>query len=128
MSDDVTMEVPDDISVVGWFDRSVRPSSRKGNTVLVGHRDGASDPNGVFRNLGDMGTSDLIEVTDSSGRLTRYRVDSVKLLDRNQFANKATQIFATSGLHQLVLITCGGSYDADRGGYQANIVVTATRA
>lgn len=127
MTDAVTMQVPSDIQVVGWFDRSVTPISEIGNTVLVGHRDGAEDPNGIFRRLADVRSGDVIEVVDMAGRSIEYEVDSVELLGRAAFADSALSIFETDGVHQLVLVTCGGDYDRARGGYQANVVVYATR-
>ena len=34
-------------------------------------------------------------------------------------------VFSAAGDRRLVLITCGGPYDASRGGYQDNVVVVA---
>ena len=82
MTDAVTMQVPRDIGVVGWFDRSVVPISDIGNTVLVGHRDGADDPNGIFRRLSEVRQGDAITVRDMTGRAVAYAVDSVDLLSR----------------------------------------------
>lgn len=129
MSDAVTMQVPDDISVIGWFNRSVVPISEVGNTVLVGHRDGSQDPNGVFRRLEELRPGDDIRVRDLSGRRIDYEVSSVELVSNDDFALQAEDFFAVHGPHRLVLLTCGGTYDASRGGgYQANVVVVATRA
>ena len=127
LTDSITMQVPSDIQVVGWFDRSVTPISEVGNTVLVGHRDGANDPNGIFRRLADVSKGDLITVRDLKGRTLEYAVESVGLLGRSDFAGDAEEIFDTSGTHNLVLLTCGGEYDRSQGGYQANVVVYATR-
>lgn len=127
MTDAVTMQVPSDIKVVGWFDRSVLPIADIGHTVLVGHRDGSKDPEGVFRNLENVRVGDEINVRDLSGRLIDYVVTTVDLLSDDKFAQEAPWIFRVNGPHRLVLITCGGTYDRARGGYQANIVVTATR-
>ena len=127
MSDATTMQVPEDISVVGWFDRSALPIAEAGNTVLVGHRDGETDPNGVFRRLGDIGQGDAITVRDHSGRRIDYEVTHVDVLHDEVFARVAPDIFRTSGPHRLVLVTCGGTYDKDKGGYQANVVVMAKR-
>ena len=33
--------------------------------------------------------------------------------------------FAVDGQHKLVLISCGGYYDRNNGGYQDNVIVTA---
>lgn len=127
MTDAVTMQVPSDISVVGWFHRGVLPIAEFGHTVLVGHRDGESDPNGVFRNLGRVRPSDELTVRDQSGRLLRYGVTKVDVLGDRQFARRAPWVFRTDGPHRLVLITCGGTFDEARGGYQANVVVVAKR-
>jgi LPXTG-site transpeptidase (sortase) family protein len=127
MSDDTTMQVPADIDVVGWFDNSVLPIAESGHTVLVGHRDGSEDPDGVFRNLGDVRIGDGITVRDLSGRRIEYSVTSVDTMSDERFAARAHHIFRKHGVHRLILITCGGSYDAARGGYQANVVVVATR-
>lgn len=127
MSDATTMQVPEDIAVVGWFDRSVLPIAEVGHTVLVGHRDGAIDPNGVFRRLGEIGEGDAITVRDHSGRRIDYEVTRVDVLHDEVFAQMAPRIFQTSGPHRLVLITCGGAYDGEKGGYQANVVVMAER-
>lgn len=128
MTDAVTMQVPSDIKVIGWFDRSVFPISDNGHTVLVGHRDGARNPNGVFRNLENVREGDVVKVRDQSGRLVDYEVATVELVSDKQFAEKAAWIFRVNGPHRLVLITCGGTYDRTRGGYQANVVVIAKRA
>jgi len=127
MTDEVTMQVPSDIRVIGWFDRSVVPLAEQGNTVVVGHRDGVDDPEGVFRRLGELSLGDEITVENLSGRGIEYVVSDVRVLDRTAFAAQATKIFATDGPHRLVLMTCGGEYDSSQGGYQANVVVTAKR-
>jgi LPXTG-site transpeptidase (sortase) family protein len=127
MTDATTMQVPSDISVVGWFDDSVLPISTAGNTVLVGHRDGVEDPNGVFRHLGDLQKGDLVEVEDLSQEHLEYEVTRVDVIGRDEFAGEAPWIFNRIGKHHLVLLTCGGSYDASRGGYQANVIVVAKR-
>jgi LPXTG-site transpeptidase (sortase) family protein len=128
MSDSVTMQVPSDISTIGWFDRSVLPTSDTGHTVLAGHKDGVSDPNGVFRNLGNVLEGDVVKVLDQSGRRMSYEVTKVEVLGNQQFAQEAPWIFKREGEHRLVLITCGGDFDESRGGYQANVVVVAKRA
>lgn len=127
MSDATTMEVPEDISVIGWFDRSSTPIAESGHTVVVGHRDGATDPNGVFRRLGDIQEGSAITIRDGTGRRIDYQVTHVDVLHDEVFAQTAPEIFRKDGPHRLVLLTCGGSYDADKGGYQANVVVMAER-
>ena len=125
MQDEVTMEVPEDISVVGWFRYSPTPLSGIGTTVLVGHRDGATDPNGVFRNLDKIEPGDRVTVIDEDGTRWRYEVSDTELLDSAQFATAAEGIFDIEKEARLILITCGGEYIQSDGGYQSNTVVTA---
>lgn len=128
MMDEATMEVPEDIRTVGWFLHSAHPGSARGSTVLVGHRDGTTDPNGVFRRLADLQRGQAILVEDSSGSTWEYTVASVDLLAGPVFADRAPLLFDIGREQRLVLLTCGGSYDAQRGGYQATVVVTADPA
>ncbi len=127
MSDSVTMQVPSDISTIGWYPQSVLPISDLGHTVLAGHKDGVSDPNGVFRNLGNLLEGDAVKLQDQSGRRMNYEVTKVEVLENERFAQQAPWIFKREGAHRLVLITCGGAFDESRGGYQANVVVVAKR-
>jgi LPXTG-site transpeptidase (sortase) family protein len=125
MADDITMEVPKDISVVGWFMHSALPGADAGSTVLVGHRDGRKDPNGVFRHLEQVNRGDLLVVWNESGQRHTYRVHSNELVSRADFPQRAPDLFRLNGAQRIVLLTCGGSYDGAAGGYQANVVVTA---
>lgn len=125
MADAVTMEVPRDIRTVGWFMHSVPMSGSRGSTVLVGHRDGRADPNGVFRNLEHLDRGDRLQVWDDRGRRWEYRVHSIELLSHTVFAQRARELFSQFGVTRLILLTCGGEYARADGGYQANVVVTA---
>jgi sortase (surface protein transpeptidase) len=126
MADETTMEVPEDIQIVGWFRYSARPGSDIGTQVLVGHRDGRLDPNGVFRNLGELTPGTSITVRDRAAKDWVYSVDGVQVLNREDFALAAPLIFTGLGPPRLVLLTCGGTYDRSLGGYQSNVVITAT--
>jgi sortase (surface protein transpeptidase) len=64
-------------------------------------------------------------VTVAAGRhQARYRVTSVRTVAKQALATSSSA-FDQSGDHRLVLITCTGAYDAARGGYASNLVVTA---
>jgi LPXTG-site transpeptidase (sortase) family protein len=125
MLDEETMQVPRDISVVGWFDASAFPASEVGHAVLVGHRDGVDDPNGVFRRISELSKGDTVSVVDLGSRRSVYRIKRTRVLSRTQFAQQSASIFAEDGVHRLILLTCGGAYDRERGGYQSTVVVTA---
>ena len=50
-------------------------------------------------------------------------MQSVRVYPNDQFP--AQRVYAAQGSRVLNLVTCGGEYDAARGGYQANVVVQA---
>jgi sortase (surface protein transpeptidase) len=57
------------------------------------------------------------------GHRAAYRVVSVQLVAKKALSSDS-HAFDQTGDHRLVLITCGGGYHRDRGGYDSNLVVT----
>jgi hypothetical protein len=53
-----------------------------------------------------------------------FRVDSVRLISKR--AVPLAEVFDRDGPARLRIVTCGGPYVPARGGYQDNVVVTAT--
>lgn len=122
LNDDRTVEVPQDAAVAGWYDRGPLPGEI-GSAVVLGHVDSAAGP-GVFARLGELVAGDRVEVLLSDGSVGTFRVDRVATYANEDFP--AEQVYAGSpGRATLNLVTCGGVYDADRGGYQSNVVVFA---
>lgn len=124
LNDDRTVQVPQDAAVAGWYDRGPLPGEI-GSAVVLGHVDSAAGP-GVFARLGELVAGDRVEVRLSDGSLGTFRVDRVATYANQDFP--AEQVYAGSpGRATLNLVTCGGVYDADQGGYQSNVVVFAER-
>jgi sortase (surface protein transpeptidase) len=123
--DAITMDVPSDIRTVGWYSPGVSPGAASGSAVLVGHRDGSGGSLGIFWSLGSLKKGDRIEVVTRDGSSLFYSVIAGELLNHRELQQAGPDLFAKSGNPRLTLITCGGSYERDSGGYQANIVVTA---
>lgn len=127
MDENRAVEVPDDIAIVGWYaPTGVEPGSDRGSAVLVAHRDGAVDGAGVFYDLGRLEPGDRVVVTDEDGRRLRYEVVSREYIDRQRLP--VEELFGETGPPRLTLISCGGEYIPERGGYQDNVVVTAVPA
>jgi LPXTG-site transpeptidase (sortase) family protein len=107
--------------LVGWYRFGPTPADA-GVTVLAAHLnfDGV---NGVFRRLAEVELDDRVTVTSSDGHATTYRITERRLIDKTQLP--PDQIWARTGASRLVLITCGGRYDATRRGYDDNVVVFA---
>jgi LPXTG-site transpeptidase (sortase) family protein len=118
--------LPTDINRAGWWDGSSRLGDPYGSVVLAAHIDSFAQGLGRFAELLDIRTGDSLVI--SSGRLTQeYRVVSAQLVAKSDLS-VASPIYAPTGDPRLVLITCGGTYDASRGGYQDNLVVEAAPA
>ena len=64
----------------------------------------------------------MIQVTTQNGRTFSYQVTSVKTMPKNDLP---TDIYSRGGSPRLVLVTCGGPFDAAAGHYRDNVVVTA---
>ena len=120
------MEIPEDIMEVGWYRFGPAPGSSAGSAVLVAHRDGRIQGRGVFYSLGALNVDDPIIVTDDAGKRTEYRVVARESIPKKKLPIK--EVFSAEGAPRLTLITCGGYYDRDNGGYQDNVVVTAVPA
>ncbi|MFL6287603.1 MAG: sortase domain-bontaining protein [Actinomycetes bacterium] len=114
-------EIPADGDVIGWYQYSDAPGSTTGSTVLIGHRDTNAEGPGALFDLDLLSVGDQIAV--KAGRRTLgYRVTAVRSVAK---ASLPPSLFRRQGPPQLVVITCGGAYLPDAGGYQENLYVKA---
>ena len=120
---DGQMELPDDPSVIGWYKFGASPGDRRGSAVLGGHVDSLDKGIGPLARLASVDVGDRVVVTDAQGKPVRYEVTSVERVTKA--ALPVDVLFRPEGPHQLAVITCGGRYDPDAGGYEDNIVVLA---
>jgi sortase (surface protein transpeptidase) len=91
--------------------------------VLAGHVDSATDGIGYFARLLRIRVGETVELR-GDGHSAAYRVSSVVEVPKNALATRSGA-FEQTGDHRLSLITCTGAYDAARGGYASNLLVTA---
>ncbi len=119
---DRTVEVPTDPDRAGWFDQGPYPGE-PGSAVVLGHVDSTAGP-AVFHELSRVGPDDTIEVTLTGGSVATFRVERVATYANDDFP--AQEVYAGDPTRRaLNLVTCGGEYDAARGGWQSNVVVFA---
>lgn len=124
INDDGTVEVPQDPARAGWFDLGTLPG-QGGSAVILGHVDSLTGP-AVFADLDALSKGDEISVALSDATVVRFEVRRVATFANADFP--AQRVYAgTPGRVALNLVTCGGDYDRDRGGYQANVVVFSER-
>jgi hypothetical protein len=118
------MELPPDPAVAGWYRFGADPSSPDGNVVISAHVDAPDKPIGPFSRLRELPVGQAIEVTDAAGAVHRYDVQRVTYYPKS--ALPVADLFARTGTDALVLITCGGAFDAATGRYADNVVAIAT--
>lgn len=121
---DGQMELPANPAVVGWYRFGPAPGDREGSVVLGGHLDSREYGVGPLVQLRKLRPGAVIEIAAADGAKVRYRVEGVRDVDKQKLA--IGELFARTGPRRLHLVTCGGPYDANGGGYRDNLVVTAS--
>jgi len=116
------LKVPEHVRYVGWWDGSSYAGDPFGSTVIAGHVDSASEGLGFFARLRRVHVGDRVTL-QGDGHRAVFRVVSVQLVLKRALSADSPA-FDQLGAPKLVLITCGGSYDRSRGGYDSNLVVT----
>lgn len=123
-ADDGTMQLPNTVARAGWYRHSSRPGDPTGSVVIAAHVDTRAEGLGAFASLSQIRRGAEIMINDRRGRESRYRVVTRRLVPQSRLPTQ--QLFARTGPARLVLITCGGAYDAGTG-YTDNVVVIAER-
>jgi Sortase domain len=98
--------------------RRRRARRREGGDPARRHVDGA----GAFYALKSARRGDTVIVTSDDGKARSYRISSMR---RVRKAALPASIYSRIGPRRLVLVTCGGPFDARRGHPRDNAVVTA---
>jgi hypothetical protein len=116
-----SMNVPGGAHTVGWLASSAAPGELIGTTVVAGHISDRSDHPGALWRLRNAAKGEVITLDGH-----RFRVRSVSSYLRSKPLPRS--LFATTGAHRLVLITCTGRESLPGGHfhYTRNLVVVAT--
>jgi hypothetical protein len=125
LEDDGTMEIPVDVATIGWFEPGVRPG-QPGTAVLAGHVDSRTQGRGAFFDLRDLDVEDVVVTTGEDGQPQEWRVVARTRFLKDELPT--ADLFTREGDPRLVLITCGGAFDATARSYTDNIVVYAVPA
>lgn len=124
LNPDGTMEIPSNVTDVGWFTGSPRPGE-KGSAIVTGHvvqiRGGIMTRPGVFSNLSELKIGDKLYVLNDKGESIAFVVRESRVYDPMA---DATDIFTPGdgGTH-LNLITCEGSWNPEKLSYAQRLVV-----
>jgi sortase (surface protein transpeptidase) len=120
---DGQMTVPTDVGRAGWYRHGPAPADAVGSVVLAGHVDSRSQGRGAFFDLADLAPGDEVRVTDEAGDTTSWTVTGRRTIPKERLPLE--EVFRRDGPSRLVLVTCGGDFDAGRRSYRSNVVVTA---
>ncbi len=108
----------------GWFRHGTVPGE-PGPAVIAGHLDSDRAPS-VFHRLREVVPGDVVVIERADGSTVRFVVDQVAQYAKEDFPTNA--VYGPTGDPQLRLITCGGAFDPDAGGYGDNLIVFASQA
>jgi hypothetical protein len=122
VEDDGVMEVPENVRNVGWYRYGPAPGE-PGATVIAGHVDSRELGPGAFFDLRTLDVGARVTVTDSAGDEHRYDVVARRTYDKSVLPTD--RLFSRAGPSQLVLVTCGGTFDSEAGSYRDNVVIYA---
>lgn len=120
------LEIPADVQDIGWYRFGPAPGADTGSAVLTGHVDSRKQGPGPFSRLGELAEGDAITVVDDTGAARTFTVLSREEWPKSEVP--VDRIFDRGGSARLVLITCGGDFDASTGHYEDNVAVTAVPA
>ena len=112
------MDVPRDPATLGWWSSGAAPGDATGTVVIVGHVN-YSGVSGALSVLPGARPGDTVAVGGQ-----RFMIRAVRTYPKA--AGLPADLFTRTGPARLVLITCGGPFDATTGNYQDNIVAYAT--
>nr|WP_237419123.1 class F sortase [Kitasatospora sp. SID7827] len=104
----------------GWYAAGTSPGER-GTAVVAGHVDTPAGP-AVFFLLSRLAPGASVTVDRAGGGSAVFTVDRVVNYPKSGVPD---EVYAPASRPELRLITCGGSFDRSRGGYQDNTVVYA---
>lgn len=115
------MAVPDNIEDVSWFSPGYEPGEN-GRAVIAGHVDGVEGP-AIFWDLSKLQLGDEVVVQDKDSTLT-FKVHTMESVPLD--LADITKVFGYTSSPELVLITCSGNYDFDRGTREERLIVYAS--
>ncbi|WP_436788295.1 class F sortase [Yinghuangia sp. YIM S10712] len=107
-------------NLAAWYEGSPTPGV-VGTSVIVGHVDVPAGP-AVFYDLGTLRKGATIRIAREDGSTAVFTVYGVQVFSKKEFP--AERVYGGTGVPELRVITCGGTYDKDDG-YSGNVVAFA---
>lgn len=111
------LDTPRNIFDVGWYEASGKPGL--GGTAIIDGHNGGPHVHGVFKDLPNLATGDIIEIERGDGVVFKYKVvenNAVLLSESDAYmatAAKSPEV----GKESVTLITCTGEWSQQQGTY-----------
>lgn len=118
------VDAPANIYDTSWYDRSARPGDATGSSLILGHVQGRSAP-GVFKEIEKLKTGDRFSVEKGNGDVIEYEVTKGEEFSLDNLDMREILSAIDPAAHDLKLMTCSGSYDAETESYNSRYVVYA---
>jgi Sortase domain len=115
--------LPRNVNRAGWWDGASRLGDPYGSVVIAAHVDSWTQGTGPFVEILSLHVGSIVKVQSADLRET-FRVTSAGLVPKPSL-NARSYAYSSHGPSRLVLITCGGPWDAVHS-YHDNMVVVAT--
>jgi hypothetical protein len=116
------LQIPADPSLIGWWAGGSGPGQPSGAVILTGHIDSATYGPGALFHLAAVRPGDAV-IIRAGGRAYRYVVRALRAYPKGRLP--AALIFSQQVTPRLVIISCGGPFDAVTGHYLDNLVAYA---
>lgn len=116
------LPVPPHLDQAAWWGADL--DAQRGASVLAGHVNWQGQT-GPFAELWTARIGQEVTVTDFAGKTSVYRISQLFSLKKNELPQRAADLFAQTGAHRIVLVTCGGEWVGGAQGYAENRVVIA---
>ncbi len=105
--------------VVAWYEQSAR-AGEIGNFLASGHVDYWEVGPSVFKDIADLSEGSPIDVTGKDGTIYTYEVEYVRQIELATITTdelNSPELVGRTDYAAISLITCGGTFDYDRGEY-----------
>lgn len=104
------LDTPNNIFDVGWYEASGKPG--QGGTMIIDGHNGGPHIHGVFKNLPDLVSGDIIKVERGDGTVFNYKVvenNTVPLSESDSYMATAAKS-PENGIESVTLISCTGEW------------------
>lgn len=121
---DGQLEVPEQVTNVGWWDGGAQIGDPFGSVVIAGHIDSMNQGLGFFARMPSLKVGETVSTRGPDGQKASFRIYRIEVVLKAALATTSAA-FDQLGDARLVLITCAGHFDRAHGGYDSNLVVLA---